>query len=142
MRVLLRPIFALILALLFASPAYAAPVKIQIKVIEASRTSKKFDKKLESLKDKLPGYTGARLVDELDAKADVGGAVTLEIKERKQILKVKVLEFKKDVVKLEVSIPQLKLSTKTTHKKNNATFIVAHKTGKDTALFLAITPVL
>lgn len=144
MRAFVRLLPAL-LGLMFLLPgvAFAKPVKIRIQVIEASKTSKAFDKRIAPLREAIAGYPGAKLVDELDTRAEPGATVTIEIRSRKQTLRVKVLEVKPDgTVRLKVAIDAYKFEANTTHKKGNATFVVAHKTGPQTALFLAVTPAL
>ena len=121
-----------------------APVTVKILVIEASRTAGKVDPAVASLAKAMPGYSGARLVDALEAKVAGGSSVSLEIKDRKEILKVTVLKAAAREVHLKLAIDALKFSTKTSHKlrsdKDATVLVRAKKTGKDTALFLAVTP--
>ena len=119
----------------------AGSIPIRIQVIEATKSGKGFDKRLAKLKDGIVGYNGAKLVDEIVAKVEPGASVSLEILKRSQVLKVKLREVQPDgTVKLSVAIEAFKFAANTTHKKGRATVLVAHRTGKDTALFLAVTP--
>ena len=119
------------------------PVNIRVQVIEGTNKSTEQDPRIASLKTAIVGYTGAKLLDELEVKVEPKASISLEILGRSQILKVTVLDVDKDgTVKLRVAIDSFKFSANTTHKKNNATVVLAHKTGPDTALFLAVTPKL
>lgn len=126
---------------LLAPPSYAEvkPVTIRIKIIEAKKTGS-FDPKLESFRAALPGFDGAKLLDELETKVEPGGAVSLEILDKKRVLKVTVLEVQKDAtVKLKVEIEAFKFSANTTHLRDKATTIVGKMIEKDTGLYLAVT---
>ncbi len=132
---------ALLVALLVAPSAQAAgPVSIRIQVIEATTKSKAFDKRLAPLKKAIRGYTGAKLIDALNTQISAGSSVSLEILKRSQVLKVTLQEVLKDSVKLTVEIEKFNFKATTTHKKGEATVVVAHETGPDTALFFAVTP--
>jgi hypothetical protein len=142
-----RRLFALACAVAAFVPAAAeagAPVMVKILVIEGSRVAEKIDPPLVRLVKAMPGYTGARLVDALEAKVALGSSVSLEIKGRKETLKVTVMKAEAQEVRLQLAIDALKFSTKTHHKlrsNKDATVLVrATKTGKGTALFLAVTP--
>ena len=141
MRVL--PWLALLIALLVTPSAHAAgPVSIRIQVIEASTKSKSFDKRLMPLKKAMRGYTGAKLIDALNTRVTKGSSVSLEILKRSQVLKVTLREVKNGSVQLTVAIEKFNFKANTTHKKGEATVVVAHETGPDTALFFAVTPKL
>lgn len=143
---------AVMMAVLGLAPrAWAQPtVTVSIVVIEASKAAKGIDKRLVELKLTGPledaGYTQAKVMDELETQVAPEASVTLEILKKggqARNLKVKVLEIdaKNDTVKLEVSIPEFEFKTTTSHKKGGR-LMVAHKRGKDIAVFLAVTPKL
>lgn len=147
MRVLTWAIAALMPVLLMGpAPAAAepAPVEIQVAVIEATTTGKKWDARLDRFKKSMKGYVGARVLDELTAsglKPKV--PVSMEILDKKMVLTLEVVEVAEDgTVSLVVSIPAQKFSARTTHKKGNATVLVGKETSDTTALFLAVTPQL
>jgi hypothetical protein len=125
------------------TPPEAKPVRIHILVIEGDKKSDHFDKKLEALRKAMPGYKGAKLLDELDASAEEGASVSLEILRqsgKSRLLRVTVQDVTPEKsVKLKVAIDALKFSTVTTHK-NGATLVVRHPLSADKALFLAVTP--
>lgn len=139
---------ALLLALALAGCFFAAlplaaaadPVSVHIQVIEASRNKGDFEARLAPLKKSLPGYESAKLIDEIEARVEAGGSVSLEILGRDKMLNVKVLKVTPTAIQLRIAIDALKVSTKTTHQKGNATFMIALPTGNETARFLAITP--
>lgn len=120
-------------------------VQIHILVIEGDKTSSDFEKSLERWRNAMPGYTGAKLVDELNATVEEDSSVSLEILRRSgtpRLLRVTVRKIEPDhTVKLRVAIDALKLSTDTTHK-NGATLVVGNPLSGTRALFLAITPKL
>ena len=134
-----------------APHAWAQPtVAVSIVVIEASKATKGMDKRLDELKLTATladyGYTQAKVMDELETQVALDASVSLEILKQggqARNLKVTVLQVdaKNDTVKLEVSIPEFEFKTTTSHKKGGR-LMVAHKRGKDTALFLAVTPKL
>jgi len=135
-------------ALWLAGPSVAAaapPAQIKIHVIEASKKTKTFDKRLGDLKKGIVGFTGATLLDEITTTVQPGSAVSLEFvagpQKKKETLRVKLLDAKPNApITLEVTIKAFDFKAKTKHKKSGATVFVAHATGKDTALFLAGTP--
>jgi hypothetical protein len=143
---------ALLVVALGAAPrAWAQQtVGVSIVVIEATRSGGGVDKRLQELKLTGPiedaGFTQAKVMDELETQVALEASVTLEILKKggqARTLKVTVLDVdaNNDVVKLEVSIPEFEFKTTTNHKKGGR-LVVAHKRGKDTALFLAVTPKL
>jgi hypothetical protein len=126
------------------APPAPTPVKIHILVIEADKKAEHFDKRLEPFRKAMPGYKGAKLLDELDASAEEGASVSLEILRqsgKSRLLRVTVQDVgdTTKTVKLKVAIDALKFSTVTTHK-NGATLVVGHPLSGDKALFLAVTP--
>ena len=101
--------FACALAAFFPTVAEAgAPVTVKILVIEGSRVDKKVDPPIARLAKAMPGYTGARLVDALEAKVSLGSSVSLEIKGRKETLKVTVTKAEDQEVSLKLAIDALK----------------------------------
>lgn len=138
--VILAALLLLSLALLaWPARAQATPVTVRIQVIEA-RKKGAFDPKITSLKSAMPGYEGAKLVDELETKVEPGGSVSLEILDKKRVLKVTVVDVAADgVVKLKLDIDAFKMSTTTKHVRDNATVVVAKPLDADKALFLAVT---
>ncbi len=139
-----HPMLAWLLLLLFAaaalpSLALAAPITVRIQVIEANKKGQ-VDPKIASLKSAMPGYEGAKLVDELETKVEPGGSVSLEILDKKQVLKVTVVEVDKDgVVKLKLEVAAFKMATSTKHVRDNATVVVGKPLDGDKGLFLAVT---
>ena len=137
------------LLLLSVGQAYAAPkVSVDIAVIEASRTGTKVDPRVSALKlhKKLAqyGFTSAKVMDELSAKVDLGSSVSLEFMQKNgkgRMLQVKVLEAAKALVRLQVTVPDIKFSTKTEHK-NGGTFMLALPGRQAKRLFLAVNPKL
>jgi hypothetical protein len=127
---------------LTTTKAQAQPtIKIHIQVIEASTTSKDFDPKLKKLKKAFRGYKGAKIVDQLEAKVTKGSSLSLEILRKSRLLSVTFKDLKPDgSIRLKVSIAAFKFSAETTHKKKNATVVVAHETSETSAIFLAVTP--
>lgn len=132
------------------SRAIAAPeVSVGIVVIEASKQGKDVDKRVRALKlDKrleVYGFTSAKVRDELTAKVALGSSVSLEFKGSKgkktRMLKVKVLEAKKSMVKLEVAVPDIRFETTTQHK-DSGTIMLALPAGQSGRLFLAVSPKL
>lgn len=143
--------FATLLAAMFAFapvPADAAPeVKVGIVVIEASKKGKAVDKRVKALKlaNRLAeyGFTSAKVHDELTAKVALGSTVSLEFMgtktKRGRMLRVKVVEAKKSMVKLELAVPDIKFETTTQHK-DSGTIMLALPKGKASRLFLAVSP--
>jgi len=133
----------LLLAWVFAAvPAFAQPkpVTVRIAVIEVTKTGN-FDPRIAAFKSKLPGFDGAKLVDELESKVDPGSSVSLQIRDKKQVLKVTVDKVEADgTVKLKVEIEAFKFSMNTTHLRDKATVIVGKMLDdKVTGLYLAVT---
>lgn len=134
--------------LLGTTAAFAArPVQIKISVIEASKRSKTFDPRIGALEKGIVGFSGAKLLDEVSAKVEPGASVSIEFRagerKRREMLRVTVRDAKAaGPIQLTVEIVAFKFEATTTHKKSGATVFVAHPTGDDTALFLAITPTL
>lgn len=139
-----NPVLAWVLLLLFLVAAFpalavAAPVTVRIQVIEAQKKGT-VDPKIASLASAMPGYEGAKLVDELETKVEPGGSVSLEILDKKRVLKVTVVEVDKaGVVKLKLEIEAFKMSTSTKHVRDNATVVVGKPLDADKGLFLAVT---
>ena len=129
---------------MYAPSVEAQPeVKIEVQVIEASTKLKKFDPKLAKLKKAFRGFSGATIVDELQASVSQGSSISLEILRKSRLLKVTFRELAKDgSIKLRVAIDAFKFSAETVHKKKNATVVVAHETSETSAIFLAVTPKL
>jgi hypothetical protein len=123
--------------------AQKIPVKLHILVMEADKRSDHLDKKLAPFKDAMPGFKGARLLDELDASAEEGASVSLEIMKKNgksRLLRVTVDDVTpENAIKLKIAVDELKFSTHTTHK-NGATLLIQHPLSKEKALFLAVTP--
>lgn len=121
----------------------AATVQLHILVIEASKEKGPIDPRLESLKDNMLGYTAAKVVDEVSAKADEGSSVSMEIVRKSKeprLLKVTVLKVTPDKnITMKVAIDAIKFSAEPTHK-SGSTFLLGHKLPNDKALFLAVTP--
>jgi hypothetical protein len=121
------------------------PVAINILVIEGDEKQGSFDPRLERLKKSMPGYTGAKLLDELRTNVEEGSSVSLEIMKQSgqsRLLRVTVQNVEPNgTVRLQVAIDALKLKTDTTHEKG-ATFMVRHPMPGNKALFLAVTPKL
>jgi hypothetical protein len=119
------------------------PVLLHILVIEADKKSDHLDKKVEQYKAAMPGFKGAKLLDELSATAEEGASVSLEIMRqngKSRLLRVTVQDVTPDkTVKLRIAIDQMKFSADTTHK-NGGTLVIHHPLSKDKALFLAVTP--
>lgn len=136
---------AVLLAVGIATRAEAAPrpVQLNILVVEADKAGKGFPERLAPYKDGMPGFTGGKLLDELNTATEEGSSVSLEILKQSgesRILKVTVRKVEADsTVKLRVAIAALKLQIDTTHEKSG-TVIVAHELSKQKALFLVITP--
>lgn len=128
-----------LVALAWPSRAQAAPVTIRIQVIEATKTGA-FDPRLAALKDKIPGFDGAKLMDELETKVEPGASVSLEILDKKRVLKVTVEKLEPNgTVKLKLEIEAFKFAASTTHLRDRAMTIVGKKLDKDTSLYLAVT---
>ena len=129
---------------LTTAEAQAQPkIKIQVQVIEASTQSKGIDPQLSKLKKAFRGYKSAKLVDKLEAKVQKGSSISLEILRKSRLLSVTFQELKPDgSIQLKVAIDAFKFSAQTTHKKKNATVVVAHETSDSSAIFLAVTPKL
>lgn len=130
--------------------AEASPVSVGIVVIEASRSGKTIDPRVKGLKlDKKLGQLGfksAKVMDELNAKVELGAQISLEILKKTgkpKMLKVKVLEAnrKTGTVKLNVAVPELEFDTQTTHKKGG-TLMLTIPSGKAKRLFMAVSPKL
>lgn len=139
MRALIMCLALWTLGILTPAPAAAKePVSVHIQVIEATRTGT-FDPRLSALKGSLPGYQGAKLVDEITTNVDKGSSVSVEILGRTKMLKVTPLKIDPDAIRLKLDIEAMKFSIKTTHKKGNATVVLAITSG-DKARFLAVTP--
>lgn len=133
----------LMLALLSPEVRAEPKVTIKIQVIEASTISKTFDPALNKLKKAFRGYSGAKLVDQIEAEVKKGASVSLEILRKSRLLRVTFKGRKADgSIQLKVAIKEFKFSADTTHKKKNATVVVAHATSETTAVFLAVTPLL
>lgn len=119
------------------------PVAINIYVIEADKKSSDFDDKLKDLKNAMPGYSGAKILDELNTKVEEGSSVSLEIMRRSgeaRLMKVTVLDVdNQGTVKLHIAIDELKFSSDTTHKKG-ARLVVGKALSDTKALFLAVKP--
>lgn len=141
---------ALVMATLAFAPsaALAAPeVNVGIVVIEASKQGKAVDARVKALKlgERLAeyGFTNAKVHDELTAKVALGSTVSLEFMgskaKRGRMLKVKVLEAKKSMVKLQLAVPDIEFETTTKHK-DSGTIMLALPKGKTSRLFLAISP--
>jgi hypothetical protein len=149
----MRALVFMILALALPRLSFAAPepVTVHIQVIEASKKGD-FDKRLAALKtperDALPGYEGAKLVDEVEAQIEPGASVSLEIMSKSKVLKVTLLKVDPDqTIRLKVAIDAFKFSAETKHQKGKAAtghsmVMVGHPTGKESAVFLAVTPKL
>ena len=142
--------FLLLLPVLLAAsgPQAAAPVQLDILVIEAKKGGKPhMPAKLKEVKvdDDLRnlGFTSARILDQLPAKVEHMGSVSLEINtpysKKKEMLSVTVLGQTKSVVTLRVELPSLKFKTETGHKKGATLMLVPRQKG-NSALFLAIRP--
>lgn len=146
-----RSTFGLALALAASTAAFAAErgrgtvrsVEIHIVVIEGDKRSSDFDLRLDALRAAMPGYSGAKLLDELSASAVEGSSVSLEILRESgapRLLRVTVRKLEPDgTVKLRVAIDAFKFSADTTHK-NGATLVVRCPLSDPKALFLAVTP--
>jgi hypothetical protein len=121
------------------------PVQLHILVIEADKKSDRIDKAIELYKPAMPGYRGGKLLDELNASAEEGASVSLEIMRqngKSRLLRVTVEDVTpppEKNIKLRVAIDALKFNAETTHK-NGATLLIHHPLSKDKALFLAVTP--
>lgn len=126
-----------------AAPAKQTKVAVHIVVIEADKKSKEMDKRAEPFRKKMPGYEGAKVLDELTAPVEEGSSVSLEIMKKSKeprLLKVTVQKVEPDKsTSLHVSIDALKFDADTRHK-NNGTLLVAKPLSDSKALFLAITP--
>lgn len=132
-------VLALLVALVVPALAQAAPVTVRIQVVDAQKKGA-FDPKLSALRSALPGYEGAKLVDELETKVEPGSSVSLQVLDKTAILKVTVVDVDKDgVVRLKLEIDAFKLSTTTKHVRDNATAVVAKPLEGDKAVFLAVT---
>lgn len=123
----------------------AVKVRVEILVIEASKSLKSFDPKIEAKLAKViqeHGHTGAQVLDELTSnEVAQGESVSLEIlrkSEKARMLKVTVLEVKPELVRLRVGIREFKFKTETKHLKGG-TIMVAFK-GDGKTMYLAVTP--
>jgi hypothetical protein len=124
----------------------AKPVAIHILVIEGDKKGKELDKKIDAqLRSAMPGYGGAKVLDELTTSVEEGSSVSLEILRQSgvsRLLKVTVRNVDPNgTVHLTVAIDALKFSADTTHEKSGR-FVVRHPLSEDKALFLAVTPKL
>ncbi|MEQ9499958.1 MAG: hypothetical protein RIT81_23980 [Deltaproteobacteria bacterium] len=132
------------------SNAHAAgKVELEVVVIEASKTGKspapegvsaKVVKELKSF-----GFNTIRVSDRITASVENEASVSVEFrpkpneKKKRQMLKVTVLEKKKEVTRLKIALPSIPFSAETEHKKGG-TFLVAVKGKNADAVFLAVTP--
>jgi len=129
---------------LSTAEAQAQPkIKIHVQVIEASTKTKGIDPQLKKLKKAFRGYQGAKIVDQLEATVVKGSSISLEILRKSRLLSVTFKDLAKDgSIRLKVAIDAFKFSAETTHKKKNATVVLAHETSDTSAIFLAVTPKL
>jgi len=135
--------FAIVLSLSAAEAQAQPKIKIHVQVIEASTVSKGIDPKLKKLKKAFRGYKGAKIVDQLEASVAKGSSISLEILRKSRLLSVTFKEIDSDgSIRLKVAIEAFKFAAETTHKKKNATVVVAHETSEQSAIFLAVTPKL
>lgn len=137
---------ALIISQPVAPKKEAKPVAIHILVIEGDKKGKEVDKRIDAaLKSAMPGYTGAKVLDELTTSVEEGSSVSLEILRKSgesRLLKVTVRSVDPNgTVHLNVAIEALKFSADTTHEKSGR-LVVRHPLSEDKALFLAVTPKL
>ena len=122
------------------SIAAAAEVELEVLVIQAEKGTGTLEEALKPHAERIAktGFGAAKLVDRVSRKVEQGSSVSLQILEK--FSTVKLLDVTKDgTVKLAIEIKDFNFKAKTSHIKGG-TIIVVKKTGKDSALLLAVTP--
>lgn len=125
--------------------ADAAPrvVNLRVQVFEGLKTGP-LDKRLAYLKNRLPGFTGARLLDEIERVVEKKASVSMEILDKSKVLKVTVTKVEPELVRLSLAIEAFNFKTSTTHTRGNATVVVGwpqpNTKDPNKALFVAVSP--